>query len=283
MSRFSDYYFEMDDFGQLSDEQANSLIEGDPEVDPTLATLLARLRSFAEPPVSPDLADRQVRMLAEAARFASPMPIRSVQGPDRGLRQTRSEDVFAAVRSRLADKAVAVGLITALLFGGVAAAATGNLPNPIQHTVAGLAAQVGLDLPSGPEEAAAGQATAAENQAFAEEMAANAERFAEEVQQTVGEYTTALDAWTGCVAENASSRSDTQSDPSTRTDEEFDPTEGCDEKPTLMVPDPADFGLSQPGAGENAGPPEGTPVGPPEGTPGGPPEGTPGGPPADLP
>ena len=191
--------------------------------------------------------------------------------------------MLTTLRSRLASKAAAVGIAAVLLGGGVAAA-TGNLPTPAQEAMARVAAQIGINMSNGdgelPEEAAAGQATAAANQAFAEEMADNAQLFAEEVQETIGEYTTVLGVWTDCVADNASGRGSTQSVPETRTGGEFDPTAGCEEKPVLVIPDPADFGLADP---VDVGPPSDVPLGPPSDVPLGPPSDVPLGPPSDVP
>jgi hypothetical protein len=200
--------------------------------------------------------------------------------------------VFSTFRTRLATRATAVGVATVLLGAGVAAAATGNLPAPAQEAVAGVASQLGINMPNAadelPEQAAAGQATAAANQTFAEEIASSAQEFTDAVQETVGEYTTALDAWTDCVADNASERGSTQSNADTRTEGEFDPTEGCGEKPVLVVPNPADFGLGATGnRPEEAGPPPDVPQGPPEeaGPPADVPQGPPeeAGPPPDVP
>ena len=191
--------------------------------------------------------------------------------------------MLTTLRGRLASKAAALGLAAVLIGGGVAAA-TGNLPGPAQEAMARVAAQIGINMSNGddelPEEAAAGQATAAANQAFAEEMADNAQLFAEEGQETIAEYTTVLGVWTDCVADNASGRGSTQSVPETRTGGEFDPTAGCEEKPVLVIPDPADFGLADP---VDVGPPSDVPVGPPSDVPVGPPSDVPVGPPLDLP
>ncbi len=189
--------------------------------------------------------------------------------------------MLTTLRSRLASKAAALGIAAVLLGGGIAAA-TGNLPTPAQEAMARVAAQIGINVSNGddelPEEAAAGQATAAANQAFAEVLADNAQLFAEEVQETIGEYTTALEVWTDCIADNTSGRGSTQSNPGTRTEGEFDPTAGCGDKPVLLIPDPAVFGLADP---EDVGPPSDVPLGPPSDVPLGPPEDV--GPPSDLP
>ena len=191
--------------------------------------------------------------------------------------------MLTTLRSRPASKAAALGIAAVLLGGGVAAA-TGNLPTPAQEAMARVAAEIGINMSNGddelPEEAAAGQATAAANQAFAEVLADNAQLFAEEVQETIGEYTTALEVWTDCIADNASGHGSTQSNPGTRTGGEFDPTAGCEEKPVLLIPDPAVFGLADP---EDVGPPSDLPVGPPSDVPVGPPSDVPVGPPSDVP
>jgi len=211
--------------------------------------------------------------------------------------------MLTTLRSRLASKTAVLGLAAVLLGGGVAVAATDNLPAPAQEAMARVAAQIGINISNGdgelPEEAVAGQATADTNQAFAEEnqefaeqMAANAQMFAGAVEETIVGYTTVLDVWTGCVAEEGSERGSTQSDSGTRTEEEFDLTAECGEKPVLVIPDPAGFGLADP---EDGGPPSDVPLGPPEDVgsssdvpvgppsdvPLGPPEGV--GPPSDLP
>lgn len=106
---------------------------------------------------------------------------------------------------RIRGKALTLGVATVLVGGGIAAAAT--------------------DI-------------AATNQEAAEEKAAAAEAHSEDVGEAIATYTGQLDEWTSCVAENAASRGDTQSDPETRSDEPFDPKDGCEDKPVLELPEP---------------------------------------------
>jgi hypothetical protein len=71
------------------------------------------------------------------------------------------------------------------------------------------------------------------------------------VHETIDDYTTALDAWTTCVAEAAASRGSLQSDPETRVvGERFDPTAGCDPKPKLDLPRPTSDGVEGPRSGD---------------------------------
>lgn len=91
------------------------------------------------------------------------------------------------------------------------------------------------------DEIGSGEAEGEANAAAAEEHvnALEAERQA---------FLDQLDTWTTCVAENASARGDTQSDPATRTEGEFDPTTACGAKPEPTWTDD--------GSGEAEGPAE---------------------------
>jgi len=283
LSISDDYMFEMNDFDEYTDDQVEAILNGFDvsDEDFALASFVAEVQSIATEPVDADLARRQMPMLAEAARLTSSYAraARKVEG-DRGDRAT-TDSTFMARKRRLVTKAAVVGLAAVLMGGGIASAAAGNLPGPAQEALANLAARVGIELPNParelPEEAGAEQAIADANQPEAADMATNAGLFTTAVQETIAEYTSALNAWTACVAGNASERGTTQRDPVTRTDGPFDPTAGCDPKPQLDVPDPADLGPTGPedgaGAAEEDSPPADHPNGPPQD--GGPPAGLP--------
>jgi hypothetical protein len=265
MSDFGDYNGEMSIFDELSDERLRRILEGTdlPDEDLAVAAFLAKVRSIGSSPLPGDLADRHIAMLVEARRLGSPMA-----QPSGEITPTRKVPMFTTLKRRLATRAAAVSMATLLLGAAVAGAATGNFPG--QDAVSNAFAQAGIDIANLdgdlPDPAGAGQDTAAENKAAAEEMAANAEAFTSAVAETIDQYTAALDEWTTCVGENAASRGTTQSDEATRSEDPFDPTEGCDPRPVLVIPDPADFGLTGPdgeGKPEDVGQPEG--VGRPEG------------------
>ncbi|MCZ7526487.1 MAG: hypothetical protein M5U14_09005 [Acidimicrobiia bacterium] len=65
------------------------------------------------------------------------------------------------VLSALGTKAATLGAAGVLSLGGVAAAATGSLPDPVQDVVSDAAGHVGLELPS-PGEATSGEPTSGE-------------------------------------------------------------------------------------------------------------------------
>ena len=272
---------EMNEGGDYTDDQVEAILNAFDVSDEDfgLASFVAEARSIAIEPVDADLARRHVTMLAEAAHFAySRAPTeQKVDGRPGG--QATTVTPFTARRRRLVTKAAVVGLAAVLMGGSIAGAATGSLPAPAQAAIAGMAAHIGIDIPSRdddlPAPAATGQSIAAANQASAEEMAGNID-FAKAVQDAISRYKTALGAWTDCVAGTASGRGSSRGKPDTSTEDEFDPAEGCGERPTLVIPRPADFG---PGSAEDSGPPEG--AGPPADHSNGPPPD--GGPPAGLP
>ncbi len=279
---------EMNNFDHYTDDQVEAILNGYDvsDEDFALASFIAEARAIATEPVDAELARRQVRMLAEAALLTSSnaRSVRKVEG-DRSDRAT-PDGIFIARRRRLLTKAAVVGLAAVLMGGGIASAATGNLPAPAQEALANLAARLGIELPNParPLPHVAGPTTA-DVKPEAAVQAANAGVFTTAVQETIDEYTSALKAWAACVASNASERGTTQRGSATRTAGPFDPTAGCDPKPQLDVPNPVDFDLTETGTGaggaEEDSQPADHPNGPPADNPNGPPPDT--GPPAGLP
>jgi hypothetical protein len=141
----------------------------------------------------------------------------------------------------------AVGVV---LLIGVGAALSGSLPSGVQNAVAEVAGVVGFDVPiSGEQDQGGAQVALTDSQ----DAAGRSDDYVQAVHETIGAYTTALDAWTTCVAEAAASRGSLQSDPETRVEsEKFDPTAECDHKPKLNLPRPADYGLDGPHNGNTS-------------------------------
>jgi hypothetical protein len=134
-----------------------------------------------------------------------------------------------------------LAMFALVLLIGVGAALSGDLPSGVQDVVAEAAGAVGFDVPTSGEQGQGG----------AQDAARRSDDFVEAVHETIGGYTTALDAWTSCVAEAAASRGSLQSDPGTRVEGEgFDPTAECDPKPKLNLPGPADDGFDGPQSGD---------------------------------
>lgn len=156
--------------------------------------------------------------------------------------------MLSKLRERLGAKVVAIGTVFALLGGGVAAAATGTLPDTAQEAVAQVAAGLGFAIPAGggdSDESADTEVTSTEETAQAEttEVADNGEGDighpmdnGEGVPQEVKDFFVDLRTWVGCVQEHARAHGEQQSNPDTRVeDDEFtdeEKTELCGEKPT---------------------------------------------------
>jgi hypothetical protein len=160
-----------------------------------LAELLASARSPARPDELTREAETVARM-AETLRSQVPNAI-----PTRGRTLMRSHPKAKA----------ALAFVVALLAATTGAAFAGSLPAPAQSLAASVLERVGLDV----------QAEAEQERAEARHAAAMA-------------YAEAVQAWTDCVAEAASS----QGDESART-KPFDPERACGEHPR-----PQDFGLA---------------------------------------
>lgn len=303
MNRFDDYQGEMNGFDDLADDRIEALLEGaaPAEEDLALAAFLSGVRALGARPVPSDLVQGQVAMLVEARRLDHP-PAAATPSPDgdTGLRVGKHR-LRTPVRRVLATKAAAVVFATLLLGSGVAAAASGSLPAPVQQAVARVAAQVGIQIPGLavdavdadlPDPEPAGHEPDGDGHDLGESRAAMAEAYTDAVRQVVLDYKSALEEWTACVAANAAGRGETQSDESTRTEGAFDPTQGCDPRPELTVPDPVEFGLGGPpdevpgrGRPDGVGAPEGVITGGPPESPGPPddvglPDGV--GPPAEV-
>jgi hypothetical protein len=142
---------------------------------------------------------------------------------------------------RFFTRLTSLAMFALVLLVGVGAALGGNLPSGVQDAVAEAAGAVGFDIPTSGEQGQGG----------AQDAAPRSDDFVEAVHETIGGYTTVLDAWTTCVAEAAAGRGSLQSDPETRVEGEgFDPTAECDPKPKLNLPGPADDGFDSPQSGD---------------------------------
>jgi hypothetical protein len=142
---------------------------------------------------------------------------------------------------RLITRLTSLATVAVVLLIGVGAALSGSLPSGVQDAVAEAAGAVGFDVPTSGEQGQGG----------AQDAAPRSDDYVQVAYETIGGYTTALDAWTTCVAEAAASRGSLQSDPGTRVvGEKFDPTAECDPKPKLNLPRPADYGFDGPQSGD---------------------------------
>jgi hypothetical protein len=164
-------------------------------------------------------------MIAAAAARATTAAVASAGTTVRRKRRRRL--TLAGLTSGLTAKML-LGAVALAAVGGGAAAATGNLPDPIQSAVAHAAEQVGIDLPD-PDDATAPAAPGDEN---------GPADVAVEQQERVDAYTAAVDEWTACVQEKA---------PNPDREGPFDPVTECGDKPH-----PSDFDLP----GNRVGPPE---------------------------
>lgn len=206
----------------LSYTEVERLIRGDATVDPSLAGFLSQVRELAEAPPR-KLAASHISMLAEAARSAaSAAP---------ALQPALMERRPGLLRRRLGTRAAAVAFALLLLGAGVAAAATGTLPDPAQTAIANVAAQIGLDIPGADQEP--GDEVSAASSVYSGEVAENAQEYVQAVRQAVNRYTEELEGWVDCVKESSAP--------------------ACGDKPKLDMPHPSNFGLGPP---EDAGPPE---------------------------
>jgi hypothetical protein len=149
---------------------------------------------------------------------------------------------------RLVTRFTSLAAVGVVLLIGVEVALSGNLPSGVQDTVAEVAGAVGFDVPTSGEQ---GQGDAHDILTDTRDAAPRSDDHVQAVHETIGVYTTALDAWTTCVAEAAASRGSLQSNPETRVEGgNFDPTAECDPKPKLNLPRPADYGLDGPQNGD---------------------------------
>jgi hypothetical protein len=134
-----------------------------------------------------------------------------------------------------------LAMFALVLLIGVGAALSGDLPSGVQDAVADVAGAVGFDVPTSGEQGQEG----------AQHAARRSDDHVAAVHETVGGFTTALDAWTTCVAKAAASRGSLQSDPDTRVEgEQFAPTAECDPKPKLNLPGTADDRFDGPQSGD---------------------------------
>jgi hypothetical protein len=149
---------------------------------------------------------------------------------------------------RLLTSVTSVATVAVVLLIGVGVALSGNLPSGVQDAVAEAAGAFGVDVPTAGEQGQGGAQDAPRN---AREAAPRSDDHVQVVYETVGDYTTALDAWTTCVAGAAASRGSLQSDPETRVvGEKIDPTAECDPKPKLNLPRPTNDGFDGPRSGD---------------------------------
>ena len=162
---------------------------------------------------------------------------------------------------RLFTRFTSLAMVALVFLIGAGAALSGDLPSGVQDAVAEAAGAVGFDVPTSSEQGQWG----------VQDAAPQSDDHVQAVHETIDDHTTALDAWTMCVAEAAASRGGTHSDPDTRVEgEKFDPTAECEPKPKLDVPRPADDGFDgpqnghtpdepgkpdNPGSADNTGPP----------------------------
>jgi hypothetical protein len=141
----------------------------------------------------------------------------------------------------LFTKLTSLAMVALVLLIGAGAALSGDLPNGVQDAVAEAAGAVGFDVPTSSEQGQWG----------AQDAAPRSDDHVQAVHETIDDHATALDAWTTCVTEAAASRGSLQSDPDTRVEgEKFDPKVGCDPKPKLNLPRPADNGVDGPQSGD---------------------------------
>jgi hypothetical protein len=150
LSVSDDYQSEMHDFDEYTDSQVEEILNGleDPDGDSALAIFLGEARSIATESIDADLVRRHVPMLAEAARLVAADARNARKSEAERDNRASTTSRFTARKRRLVARAAAIGLIAALMGGGVASAATGNLPGAAQEVVADMAASIGIDLPS---------------------------------------------------------------------------------------------------------------------------------------
>jgi hypothetical protein len=145
---------------------------------------------------------------------------------------------------RLSTNLTSLATVAVVLLIGVGVALSGNLPSGVQDAVAETAGAVGLDVPTSSQH---GQRNSHDTLTDTQDAAPRSDDRVQVVQDTIDDYTKALDAWTTCVAEAAASRGSLQSDPETRVEgEKFDPTAECDPKPRLNLPRPTNDGFDGP-------------------------------------
>jgi hypothetical protein len=145
---------------------------------------------------------------------------------------------------RLFSRLTSLATVAVVLLIGVGVALSGNLPNGAQDVAAEAAGAFGFDVPTSGEQ---GQGGAQDTLTDSQDAAPRTDDHVQAVHETMDDYTTALDAWTTCVAEAAASRGSLQSNPETRVKgEKFDPTAGCDPKPKLKLPRPTNNGFDAP-------------------------------------
>jgi hypothetical protein len=142
---------------------------------------------------------------------------------------------------RLLTSVTSVATVAVVLLIGVGVALSGNLPSGVQDTVAEAAGAFGFEVPKSGEQGQGGTQVAAPR----------SDDHVQVVHETIDSHTTALDAWTTCVAEAAASRGSLRSNPESRVGgEKFDPKADCDPKPKLNPPRPADDGFDGPQSGD---------------------------------
>ena len=219
------------DIGELE-----AAIAGQPGADPMLVAFVAAVRSATNRSVRPSVQARHISAAAAAAvhTTAPPSPTPTV-----GVRWRRRLSL-AGLTSGLAVKMM-LGTAALAAVGGSAAAATGNLPAPVQAAVSEAAGYVGIDLPdpsSAPPATAASDEDEAPDSTTDEQNAAGPEDAAPSADDgtdadgnraRASAYTLAVKDWTACVREAARI-----SPPGER----FSPTAACGEHP-----DPHDYGL----------------------------------------
>jgi hypothetical protein len=126
---------------RLSDDQVDRLLAGDHDADPILGAYLAQLRTIGSGEPQPDVANRHVEGIVAEAQ---------------AVHQRRAAHNRRVLPHRLVDRLghspvprnVVAGFTAVLLTAGMAGAATGNLPDPIQDLVSDAMSRVGIDIPA---------------------------------------------------------------------------------------------------------------------------------------
>jgi hypothetical protein len=152
-----------------------------------------------------------------------------------GVVVANGERMFNRLKQGLGVKAVALGLALALLGGGVAAAATGSLPEPAQEALAAVAERItdiygdSEDTVEGEETEVVlvdGETTATETSDLTEGDIGHPMDNGEGVPQEVKDYFANLMIWIGCiqdaVQEGTAAHAEKQSGPDRVEDAEFD-------------------------------------------------------------
>ncbi len=130
----------------ISDKEIEMILSGSVEPGSLLGDAIVELRdSVIEKPAG-DLATLHIAAAVNEARLASQavVPVRTVRRRPR--HSVRRKAVFTAMTSSLIIRLL-LGSLALAATGGTVAAATGNLPDPIQAVVSEAADNIGIDIP----------------------------------------------------------------------------------------------------------------------------------------